>query len=245
MNALVEVENLTVRFGDRVAVSEVDLVVPAGHTVAVIGPNGSGKSTLLAAIAGLVEPSSGRVTVDRRELALVLQATDVDESLPITVMETVRMARYARRGMFGRLGRDDATAVRTAMERTDVAGLANRQLHDLSGGQRQRVLIAQGLAQEAQVLLLDEPLTGLDLVSREIVLGIVAEERAVGRSVIMTTHSLDEAAACDTVVLLAGRMVAAGAPDDVIVDGHLRDAFGERVVRLASGQLVLDDPHHH
>ena len=245
MSALVEVEDLTVRYGDRVALSGVDLVVSAGETVAVIGPNGSGKSTLLAAIAGLVDPSSGRVTVDRRELALVLQATDVDDSLPITVLETVRMARYARRGMFGRLRRDDAAAVRTAMERTDVTDLAQRQLHDLSGGQRQRVLVAQGLAQEARLLLLDEPLTGLDLVSREIVLGVVAEERAVGRSVIMTTHSLDEAAACDTVVLLSQRMVAAGPPDEVIVDRHLRDAFGERVVRLASGQLVLDDPHHH
>ena len=244
MNELLRIDGLEVSYGHRVAVGGVSLAVPAGTTVAVIGPNGSGKSTLLSAIVGLVAPSAGTVEVDRSRTALVLQSTEVDRSLPITVGETVRMARYARLGMFGRFSDADRRAVREAMVRTAVDDLAGRQLHELSGGQRQRVLVAQGLAQGADLLLLDEPVTGLDIVSRAVILDVVAEERAAGRSVVLTTHSLEEAALCDVVVLLAGRMVAAGSPDDVIVDEHLQAAFGSRILRLPSGQLLLDDPHH-
>jgi ABC-type Mn2+/Zn2+ transport system ATPase subunit len=245
VTAAVTAAGLTVRYGATVALADVDLEVPPGTTVAVIGPNGSGKSTLLGAIAGLVAPSAGTVTVDRSQLAFVLQSTDVDRSLPITVRETVRMARYPHRGMFRRLQAADHDAVQAAMARTDVTDLADRQLHDLSGGQRQRVLVAQGLAQEARVLLLDEPVTGLDLVSRQVILDVVAEERDAGHAVVMTTHSLEDAALCDLVVLLAGRMVAVGPPESVIVDEHLCAAFGGRVLRLTDGRLVLDDPHHH
>ena len=155
------------------------------------------------------------------------------------------MGRFARRGLLGRIrGRDDAVIER-AMDRTHITDLAGRQLHELSGGQRQRALVAQGLAQEADVLLLDEPATGLDVVSRDVILGIVDEERDAGRSVVMTTHGLDEAARCDQVVLLAGRVVAAGPPAEVLTDEHLAAAFGGSLVRLAGGTVLLDDPHHH
>lgn len=244
-DGVVDIERLTVEYGDQLALDQVDLHVGRGTTVAVIGPNGSGKSTLLAAIAGLVAPGSGTIAVDRSKVALVLQATEVDRSLPITVRETVRMARYPYRGMFGRLRAADHAAVERAMARTAVEDLAHRQLHALSGGQRQRVFVAQGLAQEADLLLLDEPVTGLDLVSRDVILDVIQEERAAGHSVVMTSHSLEEAARCDLVVLLAGRVVAAGPPAEVIVAEHLNAAFGTRVVQLPSGQLILDDPHHH
>ena len=242
---LIRIEGLSVRYGDRVALSDVDLTVGRGTSVAVIGPNGSGKSTLLGAVAGLVAPSRGSVELDRSRLALVLQATEVDRSLPITVADTVRMARYPHRGLLGRMRATDRAAVDAAMRRTAVDELASRQLHLLSGGQRQRVLVAQGLAQEADLLLLDEPVTGLDVVSRDVILDVIAEERAAGRSVVMTTHSFEEAARCDVVVLLAGRVVAAGPPDEVLVAEHLEEAFGGRVLQLPAGRLLLDDPHHH
>jgi len=241
----IEVRGLAVRYGRALALGGVDLSMSAGTSVAVIGPNGSGKSTLLGALSGLVEPSEGEVRVDRSTLALVLQSTEVDRSLPTTVLEVVRMGRYRRLGMFGRMRPADHEAVERAMARTAITDLARRQLHDLSGGQRQRALVAQGLAQEADVLLLDEPVTGLDIVSREVILDVVAEERAAGRIVVMTTHSLDEAATCDVVVLLATEVVAVGPPEDVIVDANLARAFGASVLRLDSGALVLDDPHHH
>jgi ABC-type Mn2+/Zn2+ transport system ATPase subunit len=241
---LVSIEGLTVAYPARTALEDVDLAIPPATSVAVIGPNGSGKSTLLGVIAGLVSPTSGRVAVDRSQVSLVLQSTEIDATLPLTVREAVRMARYPHRGMFGRFRAEDHAAVDAAMARTEVADLADRQLRELSGGQRQRALVAQGLAQEAPLLLLDEPVTGLDIVSRDVILGIVDQERDAGHSVVMTTHSLEEAARCDVVVLLAGRVVAAGPPEDVIVDEHLEAAFGGRALRLPSGRLLFDDPHH-
>ena len=174
----------------------------------------------------------------------MLQATDVDRTLPITVQETVRMARYARRGLLGRLQRGDHAIVQGALARLDIEDLAHRQLHDLSGGQRQRVFVAQGLAQEADVLLLDEPVTGLDVVSRRTILQVIDEERSAGRSVLMTTHDLDDASRCDRVLLLSTRAIADGPPDAVLVESHLREAFGGRVLLLAGGDVFVDDPHH-
>ena len=237
-------QDLTVRYGEHLALDRVTFSVAAGTTTAVIGPNGSGKSTLLHAVLGLASPSDGTISCDRRDAALVLQSTDVDRSLPITVLETVRMARYGRLGLFGRFGEADRSAVRSSMERLAIADLAHRQLHDLSGGQRQRVLVAQGLAQEAGLLLLDEPVTGLDVVSRQVILEVMAEETARGHTVVMTTHSLDDARRCDQVLLLATRAIAFGPPDEVIREDHLRAAFGGRVLRLADGELLMDDPHH-
>src|SRR5690606_301511 len=127
----------------------------------------------------------------------------VDRSLPITVSETVTMARYARRGAFGRFDRRDRALVADALERLDVAALAGRQLHELSGGQRQRVLVAQGLVQEADLLLLDEPVTGLDVVSQQRIVDAVAGELAAGRTVLSSTHDLDDARRADLVMLLA------------------------------------------
>ena len=139
--------------------------LPAASSLAVIGPNGSGKSTLLGVLAGTIEASSGNFTVTGGGPALVLQSTDVDRSLPITVSDTVSLARYPSLGLFGRFTAKDRSAVEAAMKRLDIADLASRQFHELSGGQRQRTLVAQGLAQEADVLLLDEPVTGLDITS--------------------------------------------------------------------------------
>lgn len=234
---------LDVRYGNRTALSGLDLTVPAGTSLAVIGPNGSGKSTLLGAIAGTIEPHSGSVEVDGPAPAFVLQSTDVDKSLPITAREAVALARYPTLGLFRRFRADDRAAIDSALARMAVTELADRQLHDLSGGQRQRVLIAQGLAQHTDVLLLDEPLTGLDVASRAIILDVIDQEVANGRTVVMTTHDLDDARRCDQVLLLDTTPIALGPPDDVLTAQHLRRAFGGRFIRIGD-ELLLDDPHH-
>ena len=240
---LLQTSQLEVRFGDRVALTGVTLTLGRGETLAVIGPNGSGKSTLLLAVAGLVDRSGG--TLERQgTAALVLQSTDVDRGVPLTVRDTVRMARYADLGLFRRFRPHDHDIVQHALERLDIADLADRQLQLLSGGQRQRVLVAQGIAQQADLVLLDEPVTGLDIASRKTILEVIDAERAAGRSVVMTTHNLEDARTCDRVLLLATCMVALGPPDDVIREDHLRTAFGGRVIRVG-GEFVLDDPHHH
>jgi ABC-type Mn2+/Zn2+ transport system ATPase subunit len=135
--------------------------------------------------------------------------------------------------------------VRAAMERMEVTELARRRLEELSGGQRQRVFVAQGLAQEADVLLLDEPVTGLDLVSQSLITAAVAAERARGCTVVVTTHSLGEASEADQMLLLAGRVVASGPPSEVITGANLRAAYGARVLTVDEGIVLLDDPHHH
>jgi ABC-type Mn2+/Zn2+ transport system ATPase subunit len=130
------------------------------------------------------------------------------------------------------------------MRRLDIEDLANRHLAELSGGQRQRVFVAQGLAQEADVLLLDEPVAGLDLPSAERIREVVADERSAGRTVVIATHDLDEAARADHAVLLAGRVVAAGLPDDVLTADHLRAAYSGHLLDLGHGVVVLDDGAH-
>jgi ABC-type Mn2+/Zn2+ transport system ATPase subunit len=245
----VAAEELVLAYGHRLALAPSTFVIPAATSVALIGPNGSGKSTLLRAIAGLLPPRSGVVEVPARRtraaVALVLQTTDVDRSLPITVRETVTMARYASRGPVRRLDRTDHMAVDRAMEVLAIADLAGRQLHELSTGQRQRVLVAQGLAQGADLLLLDEPVTALDVVSRGLILEAVAAERDAGRTVVLSTHDLGDARQADLVVLLANRLIACGPADAVLTDHNLSAAYGGRLLTLPEGAVIIDDPHHH
>ncbi len=243
MSPAITTDGLDVRYGDTVALSGVDLVVPAGSTLAVIGPNGSGKSTLLGALAGTVQPSAGSTHVTGAAPALVLQSTDVDRSLPITARETVSLARYPTLGLFRWFRSVDRDAIDGALARMAIEDIARRQLHDLSGGQRQRVLVAQGLAQDTDVLLLDEPVTGLDVTSRALILDVIDEEAAAGRTVVMTTHNLDDARRCHQVLLLDTTPIAVGPPAAVLTEEHLRRAFGGRFIRVGD-ELILDDPHH-
>jgi len=236
-------ENLGVRYGGTVALSGVDMTVPAGSSLAVIGPNGSGKSTLLAALAGVLPVSAGSAHVTGPPPALVLQATDIDKSMPITVRDAVSLARYPTLGLFRRFQPVDRAAVDRALNQMGVTDLAHRQIHDLSGGQRQRVLVAQGLAQESDVLLLDEPVNGLDVVSRSLILDVIDGELAAGRTVVLTTHSLDDARRCQQVLLLNTTPIVIGPPKAVLTEEHLQRGFSGQFIRVGD-DLILDDPHH-
>jgi manganese transport system ATP-binding protein len=246
---VVAARDIVLAHGDHVAIASSSLSIDPGSIVACIGPNGSGKSTLLDAIAGLMPLREGGITVfgsppGRGGVAYVFQSTDMPAHLPLTVREVVTIGRYGTTGLLRPLGHHGRAAVRRAMERTDVTDLADRQLLELSGGQRQRVLVAQGLAAETDLLVLDEPMTGLDVVSRQRILDVMAEERAAGRTVVFSTHDLSEAAGADQVVLLAGRVVASGPPGQVLTEDHLREAYRGRLVDVA-GLRLIDDPHHH
>ena len=244
----ISMEELCLGYGREVAVRDLTLEIPAGSTTALIGPNGSGKSTVLRAIAGLLEPSCGTLSIPAttrsRPVAFVMQATDVSDALPVTVAETVRMARYAGSGLMGRFSAEDRARVEEAIDRMGLDELRSRQLHDLSGGQRQRALVAQGLAQHSAVLLLDEPMTGLDLPSREAILSVIDDERDAGRTVLYSTHDLEDARRADLVLLLAGRCVGFGPPEEVFVSSCLAEAFGTQMLKLEDGSVLVDDPHH-
>lgn len=236
------------RYGSHVALAASSFEIPRGAITALIGPNGSGKSTLLSGIAGLDEPVSGEIMVGDADggakVAFVLQTTKVNESLPITVREVVTMGRYPNRSLLGRLSDDDRTLVDAAMVRMDIADLATRHLRELSGGQRQRVFVAQGLAQDHDILLLDEPLTGLDLPSAMAIDDVIHEEQAAGNTIVMSTHDLAEAQVADHVLLLASRVVASGPPSAVLTAANLKEAYGPSLLHVNGEKLFLDDPAH-
>lgn len=239
------------RYGDVEAVTGATIDLPAGHVAAIIGPNGSGKSTLLGTISGLVRPDSGRVLVHgrtppraRRRLAHVLQSTIANQAVPLTVQETVRMGCYGRRRIFRPLTTADRAAVEQAIERMRIGDLRNRQLLELSGGQRQRAYVAQALAQRADVLLLDEPINGLDLVTQEAITNVIRSERDRGATVVLTTHDIGTAQLADTAVLMASAIVAAGPPTEVLTAEHLATAYGRHAQLLADGTVVLDAANH-
>ncbi len=249
MTPAIVAEDLVLAYGSRVAIAKSSFVVPRGGITTLIGPNGSGKSTLLGAIAGLIEPSAGRIDVTApdgmpQRIAFVLQTTKVNETLPVTVREIVTMGRFPSTGPHRRLRAADRDAVDTAMARMGVSELADRHLGELSGGQRQRVLVAQGLAQEHEILLLDEPVTGLDLTSAQAIDQVIHDETLTGCSIVITTHDLAEAHVADYVILLSGRVVASGPPAEVLTVGNLTAAYGPNLLHVEGEQMFIDDPAH-
>lgn len=248
-DAAVHAQDLVLGYGSSVALGESTFTIPAGVVSAVIGPNGSGKSTLLSAIAGLLDPMAGRLDVPARRagpdrIAYVLQTTKVNDALPISVREVVTMGRYQAARAYRRLDEADRRAVAGAMDRTGITDLAAKHLHDLSGGQRQRVFVAQGLAQDHDILLLDEPLTGIDLPTAQAIDAVIHDERTRGCTVIMATHDLSEARVADHALLLSGRIVASGSPEEVLTTEHLAAAYGTALLHVDEGRVFIDDPAH-
>jgi ABC-type Mn2+/Zn2+ transport system ATPase subunit len=235
---------LTVSFGEVTALDRVDLRLPAGSTVALLGPNGAGKSTLFAAAVGLVEPSSGSISLGDERVAYVPQHLAVEPLFPITAVDVVKLGRYGDLGAWGRWRSRDRELVAKAMSLLDVAELAGRRFGELSGGQRQRVLLAQAAAQDARLLLLDEPLTGVDAPTRAAVRALLDRWSGEGRTVVVATHDLQSAAReFDLVVCLNRRVIAVGEPTATLDETVLAETFEGRVLRV--GDLLVDVAHHH
>lgn len=237
---------LSAGYGSVVALEGLDLEIPYGVSVAVLGPNGSGKSSLFAAAVGLLRPTAGTIGVGPRGVAWLPQQLEVEPSLPITVEDVVRMGRWGRGGWLRRLGATDRDRVREAIRELDVEDLADRRLAALSGGQRQRALLAQVMAQDAGLILLDEPLTGVDRPTAEAIGRLIHRWRDEGRTVMVATHDLESAARdYDLVVAINRRVIAAGEPAAVCTEPVLREAFSGHVARLGSEGLVDTSHHHH
>ena len=249
----VAISSVTAGYGERAAISDINLDLARGSLTAIFGPNGGGKSTLLKCMAGLMKPWSGSIEVlgaavgvHAARVAYVPQAEQVDWSFPIAVDEVVAMGRTPRIGPLGLAGTADRKAVTEALERVDMANLAERQIGELSGGQRRRVFIARAIAADAEIYLLDEPVTGVDPITQEKIMNILDAEAARGKTVIATTHDLACAAQrFHDVVALAGRVVAHGPAQLVLDRDVLEKTYGGHLVPLADGGVVLlDDPHH-
>lgn len=249
---VVVARDVVITRGSRVAITASDFTIPEGKITAIIGPNGSGKSTLLHAIAGLLPLSAGTLSVlgatphiSQPRISYVLQYTTVPAGTPLTVAEAVAMARYPSLGFLGRPSKSDKERVKAAMDRLDIGDLAKRHLHELSGGQRQRVYVAQGIAQDHTMLLLDEPLTGLDITSAKTIDSIIHDEPTRGCSVVLTTHDLEEARAADHVILVSGRVVAYGPPQHVLTESNLITAYGLGTLHDHDPAAPMLPPEHH
>jgi ABC-type Mn2+/Zn2+ transport system ATPase subunit len=236
--------DLTVRVGRSNALEDVSFEIPAGATVALLGPNGAGKTTLFRAAVGLVRPVSGSLELGGDRVAFVPQRLDLEPSFPATVRDVVRMGRYGELGLWRRFGPRDLDLVDDALASLGVAALADRRFGDLSGGERQRALLAQAKAQEAEVLLLDEPFTGLDAPTRATLMRELASWREQGRTVVVATHDLQSASRdFDYVLALNRRLVEFGPAAEVCTEDVLARTFAGHVVRV--GDLIVDTSHHH
>lgn len=231
----ITVEKATVRYGDVLALDDVSLTIEAGRVTGLIGMNGSGKSTLFKTIIGLVKPATGRVRLDgvdpasarrRGLIGYVPQSEDVDWTFPVSVRDVVMMGRYGGQGMLRRARPADKQAVDEALERVELADLADRQIGQLSGGQKKRTFVARGLAQDAGVILLDEPFAGVDTVSQATISDLLRAMADDGRCVLISTHDLGSVPElCDTVTMLQRAVVAHGTPADVLTTDNLMSTF--------------------
>lgn len=242
----IRLEHLWVRNNGIVALEDIHLEIPPGEQVAVVGPNGAGKTTLLQVIAGTLDPTQGRVEIFGHGphghvcIAYVPQRSQVDWAFPVSVEEVVMMGRIRKIGLFRWPTSTDWQFVRNALDRVGMRQAADRQIGELSGGQQQRVFLAQALAQEAEVILLDEPLTGLDAPSLEAILRILRELRSQGVTILLATHDLNLASEhFDRVLLLNRRMIAYGPPDAALSPEVLLKAYGPQVHRLPHEEGVL------
>lgn len=226
-------EHLTLSYGRTPAVLDVSLEVPTGKLVGLIGPNGSGKSTIVKALLGIIKPSVGTIEVlgndvqkVKNRIAYVPQRKAIDWDFPITVRELALMGRYGKRNWWQNLTAEDYRWADQSLEKVRMSEFADRQIGQLSGGQQQRVFLARALTQNADILLLDEPFTGVDAATEEAIIKVLMECKKLGKTVIVVHHDLGTAGEYfDLLALLRQRLYAFGPPDRVLIPELLSEVY--------------------
>lgn len=246
----IHLRNVTLQYNGVSVLEDINAEIPAGDRIAIVGPNGAGKTTLIKLIAGLIEPTKGEVNIFGHGpgghicIAYVPQRSQVDWDFPANVAEVVMMGRIHQIGFFHWPTRADWDIVRKALESVDMQSFSDHRIGELSGGQQQRVFLAQALSQGAEVVLLDEPLTGLDIPSQEAILRILDDLHQAGVTVLTATHDLNLAAKhFDQVMLLNRRLISYGPATSALTQAALVQAYGNQVHMLpgADGALILSD----
>jgi ABC-type Mn2+/Zn2+ transport system ATPase subunit len=246
----VEVRDLRVDGDEAPILAGVTFSLAQGESLAVVGPNGAGKTTLIKALAGLIKPSAGEIRIfggpPGKHLCLgyLPQRSEAEWNFPATVLDVVLMGRVGRNGLFRRLTRADRLKAEEALSRVGLSHLSRRRIRELSGGERQRMLIARALAQEARILLLDEPLAGLDAPAQEEILSLLRDLSQQGLSVLVSIHELDLVANYfDRALLLRNRPIALGRPQEVLTPENLRAAYGKalHLIPTPEGTLALGE----
>ncbi|MBD0864743.1 MAG: metal ABC transporter ATP-binding protein [Rhodobacteraceae bacterium] len=242
-NSPLTVRGLTVFYGETPAVFSVDMTIAPGTMTAIIGPNGAGKSTLLKAALGIIPALSGQVTVfgtsldaQRGRIAYVPQRASIDWDFPTRVIDVVLMGLYRELGLMGRLRPSHRKRALDCLDRVGIMDFALRQIGQLSGGQQQRVFLARALSQEADLYLLDEPFVGVDAATEQVIIALLKDLRADGKSVLAVHHDLATVAEYfDNVFLINTRKIAEGPVADVFTPEMLQATYGGR---LATAQVT-------
>jgi ABC-type Mn2+/Zn2+ transport system ATPase subunit len=245
--ALASVRGLAVGYGGPPVLTDVDFDVQPGNRIAVLGPNGGGKTTLFRALLGELPPLRGDIET-RAPIAIVAQTERSRLDFPVTALDVATMGTVARIPWYRRPGRAERADARNALAAVGMQDLADRSFGDLSGGQRQRVLIARALVQDAKLLLLDEPFTGLDAPSAEQLERLLKNLASQGHGLLIATHDVEQARAWDRVLCLHRRQIAFGTPEQALTRESLAATYGGAVVTIPStGERVLlpADHHHH
>ena len=245
---ILDVSHLTVRYNGRLALEDITFHLHEGERIAIVGPNGAGKSTLIKAIAGVLQPQSGEVNIFGSRprghvcIGYIPQRSQVDWNFPVSVADVVMMGRSAKLGPFNWPHKKDWEVVHHALETVELSNLAKRQISQLSGGQQQRMFIARALAQEAELMLMDEPLTGLDTPSQEGILTLLDRLKREKVTVMVATHDLDQAANhFDRIMLLNHQIVAFGEPSEVLHTDNLLQAYGGRLKPVDGLNILSTD----
>jgi ABC-type Mn2+/Zn2+ transport system ATPase subunit len=241
--SLVEVEGLAAAYEGPRVLEDVSFTLRAGERIAVLGPNGGGKSTLFRVLLGLLPPAAGAVRVEGR-CGFVPQTERSRLDYPVTALDVALMGTLTRVSWWRPLGRSERAGGRRALERVGLGGFEQRSFGALSGGQRQRVLVARALVQEAPVLLLDEPFIGVDRPSEELLERLIGELAREGRGILISTHDIDQARACDRVLCLNRRQVAFGPAASTLTKAVLEATYGEAIVALDARTAILPAHHH-
>jgi ABC-type Mn2+/Zn2+ transport system ATPase subunit len=241
---LLTVEGLRAGYGGPPVLEDVTFALEAGERIGVLGPNGGGKSTLFRVLLGALAPVAGRIGGPKR-YGYVPQTERSRLDYPVTALDVALMGTLTSRPWWLPLRRSERERGLAALDRVGLRGLAGKRFGELSGGQRQRVLAARALVQDAPVLLLDEPFTGVDVASAERLAALFDDLVAEGRGLLIATHDLEQAAAWDRVLCLNRRAIAFGRPADVLTMDVLEQTYGGAIVRLPGSEAGILPPHHH
>ena len=246
-------EEVSVEFDGVTVLNQVTFSAGPACLMGVVGPNGAGKSTLFNVISGLLAPHEGRVLVNGRsiddargELAYVPQSEKVNWRLPMAVYDLTMLGRTRKIGWLRRPGRDDREAVRDALEQVGMWDRRHSQVSELSGGQRQRVFVARALAQNADILLLDEAFSGVDPASQETLVSLLHELRDDGKTILLSSHDLEHVAHyCDECLCINNHVCACGAPADVLTEDVMLELYGPYGARPVHGGGDRDGHRHY